>query len=75
MARVTVEDCLKREGNRFALIHGAIQRAIQLKKGARPLINSPNEKETVIALREIAQGKVRIIDSKKTSNIPTENTH
>ena len=75
MARVTVEDCLKREGNRFALIHGAIQRAIQLKKGARPLINSPNEKETVIALREIAQGKVRIIDSKKISNIPTENTH
>ena len=69
MARVTIEDCLKQEGNRFALIHGAIQRAIQLKKGATPLIDSPNEKETVIALREIAQGKIRII-YKKTDDIP-----
>ena len=60
MARVTVEDCLKKEGNRFALIHGAIERAIQLRKGATPLIHSPNEKETVIALREVAQGKVKI---------------
>ena len=60
MARVTVEDCLRQEGNRFVLIHGAIQRAIQLRKGARPLIDSPHEKETVIALREIAQGKVEI---------------
>jgi len=75
MARVTIEDCLKQEGNRFALIHGAIERAIQLKKGARPLIDSPHEKETVIALREIAQGKVRIIDKKKDSIASAENRH
>ncbi|MCX8011858.1 MAG: DNA-directed RNA polymerase subunit omega [Desulfobacterota bacterium] len=61
MARVTVEDCLKQEGNRFALIHGAIKRAIQLQKGAPPLVNAPGDKPAVIALREIAQGKVKIV--------------
>jgi DNA-directed RNA polymerase subunit omega len=67
MARVTIEDCLKQEKNRYVLIHGAIKRSIQLKKGATPLVNAPGEKLTVIALREIAQGKVKII-----SNIPNE---
>ena len=67
MARVTIEDCLKQEKNRYVLIHGAIKRTIQLKKGATPLVNAPGEKLTVIALREIAQGKVNII-----SNIPNE---
>jgi len=62
MARVTIEDCLKQEKNRFVLIHGAIKRTIQLKKGATPLIDAPEEKLTVIALREIAQGKVKIIN-------------
>jgi DNA-directed RNA polymerase subunit omega len=75
MARVTIEDCLKQEGNRFALIHGAIQRAIQLKKGARPLIDSPNEKETVIALREIAQGKAKIFDKEKNDIPPADESH
>jgi DNA-directed RNA polymerase subunit omega len=67
MARVTIEDCLKQEKNRYVLIHGAIKRTIQLKKGVTPLVNAPGEKLTVIALREIAQGKVKII-----SNIPNE---
>ena len=67
MARVTIEDCLKQEKNRYVLIHGAIKRTIQLKKGATPLVNASGEKPTVIALREIAQGKVKII-----SNIPNE---
>jgi DNA-directed RNA polymerase subunit omega len=75
MARVTIEDCLKQEGNRFALIHGAIERAIQLKKGATPLIDSPNEKETVIALREIAQGKAKVIDRKKDDIPPADESH
>ena len=67
MARVTIEDCLKQVENRYVLIHGAIKRTIQLKKGATPLVNAPGEKLTVISLREIAQGKVSII-----SNIPNE---
>jgi len=72
MARITVEDCLRQVENRFTLIHGAIQRVIQLKKGATPLINSPDEKETVVALREIAQGKIKVVD-KNTSDISPEN--
>jgi DNA-directed RNA polymerase subunit omega len=73
MARVTIEDCLKQEANRYVLIHGAIKRAIQLKKGSAPLVNAPGEKLTVIALREIAQGKVKII-SHITNGIPRENS-
>lgn len=58
MARVTVEDCLRTEGNRFALVHLAAQRARQLSKGAQPLIEC-NNKPAVTALREIAAAKVR----------------
>jgi len=57
MARVTVEDCLEREDNRFALVVLAAQRARQLMKGAGPLVQSKN-KAAVTALREIAAGKV-----------------
>lgn len=57
MARVTVEDCLEREDNRFALVILAANRARQLIKGANPLVYSKN-KPAVTALREIAAGKV-----------------
>ena len=57
MARVTVEDCLEREENRFALVVLAAQRTRQLMKGAGSLVHSKN-KPAVTALREIAAGKV-----------------
>ena len=57
MARVTVEDCLEREENRFALVVLAANRTRQLMKGAHPLVHSKN-KAAVTALREIAAGKV-----------------
>lgn len=57
MARVTVEDCLEREENRFALVVLAAQRTRQLMKGAPALVHSKN-KASVTALREIAAGKV-----------------
>jgi len=57
MARVTVEDCLEREENRFALVVLAANRARQLMKGAASLVQSKN-KAAVTALREIAGGKV-----------------
>jgi DNA-directed RNA polymerase subunit omega len=57
MARVTVEDCLEREENRFALVILAAYRTRQLMKGATPLVHSKN-KAAVTALREIAAGKV-----------------
>jgi DNA-directed RNA polymerase subunit omega len=58
LARVTVEDCLEKVGNRFALVILAAERARQLSKGARPLLRCEN-KPAVTALREIADGKVR----------------
>jgi DNA-directed RNA polymerase subunit omega len=58
MARVTVEDCLEKVGNRFALVILAAERARQLSKGARPLVRCDN-KPAVTALREIADGKVK----------------
>jgi len=59
MARITVEDCLKRTGheNRFALIHLAIERVKQHRDGHTVLAEGKN-KEVVMALREIASGQV-----------------
>jgi DNA-directed RNA polymerase subunit omega len=57
LARVTVEDCLEKVGNRFALVILAAERARQLSKGARPLVECDN-KPAVTALREIADGKI-----------------
>ncbi len=64
MARVTVEDCLDRIQNRFALAMVSAQRAKQLLKGSDPLIKSKN-KFVVTSLREIAEGKVTIKGQKK----------
>ena len=58
MARVTVEDCLEREDNRFALVVLAAARTRQLMKGSSALVASKN-KPAVTALREIAAGKVQ----------------
>ncbi|MBL8610076.1 MAG: DNA-directed RNA polymerase subunit omega [Myxococcales bacterium] len=57
MARVTVEDCLEHEENRFALVLLAAQRTRQIMKGVVPLVPSKN-KPAVSALREIAGKKV-----------------
>ncbi|MEQ8253785.1 MAG: DNA-directed RNA polymerase subunit omega [Smithellaceae bacterium] len=58
MARITVEDSLMIAGTRFGLVSLASQRARLLLKGAQPLVESKN-REVVVALREIAAGKVR----------------
>lgn len=59
MARVTVEDCLEHVDNRFQLVMLATKRARQIAtKGYEPLVAEENDKPTVIALREIADGKV-----------------
>ncbi|MDS4013033.1 MAG: DNA-directed RNA polymerase subunit omega [Candidatus Accumulibacter sp.] len=60
MARVTVDDCLQRIQNRFQMTLAATYRARQITAGASPLIESGRDKPTVIALREIAQGKVGV---------------
>jgi len=58
VARVTVEDCLQKIPNRFELVMIASRRARQLFKGAKPLVTADN-REVVIALREVAAGLVR----------------
>jgi DNA-directed RNA polymerase subunit omega len=59
MARITVEDCLKEVPNRFLLVMVASKRTKQLFKGAQPLIeNKANNRKVVLALREVAAGKI-----------------
>jgi DNA-directed RNA polymerase subunit omega len=58
MARVTVDDCMKRITNRFELTLAATYRARQLTLGSTPMVEADRDKATVIALREIAAGKV-----------------
>jgi DNA-directed RNA polymerase subunit omega len=58
MARITVDDCMKLIPNRFELTLAATYRARQLTNGATPLVDPDRDKPTVIALREIAAGKV-----------------
>lgn len=58
MARVTVEDCLENIENRFKLVLLASKRARQLEKGADEFVSRGKDKDTVVALREIAAGFV-----------------
>jgi len=60
MARITVDDCLKRIPNRFQLTLTATYRARQLSSGASPLVEPNRDKFTVIALREISVGKIGV---------------
>ncbi len=58
MARITVEDCLKKVPNQFELAILGAMRTRQLLEGARPLVKSDN-RDVILALREIAAGKLR----------------
>ncbi|HEX9195753.1 MAG TPA: DNA-directed RNA polymerase subunit omega [Azonexus sp.] len=58
MARVTIDDCLKKVPNRFQMTLAATYRARQIANGATPMVEANRDKPTVIALRELALGKV-----------------
>ncbi len=58
MARITVEDCLENIGNIFEMVLVAAKRARRVAHGAEPMVELENDKPTVIALREIAEGHV-----------------
>jgi DNA-directed RNA polymerase subunit omega len=68
MARVTVEDCLKRIPNRFMLVNMVSKRVRQIREGSDYLVNSPKNEDIVVSLREIAAGKVTI-------KLPEEDDH
>ena len=60
MARITVEDCLKKIDSQYDLVLLAKERTSQLNSGEKPLVPEENDKNTVIALREIGDGKISI---------------
>ena len=62
MARVTVEDCIDKVDSPYELVLVAKERAVQLNSGLEPTIDKDNDKNTVIALREIAGNKVKVSD-------------
>lgn len=58
MARITIEDCLKRTKNRFLLVNMVANRVRQIREGSEYLVSSPKNEDVVVALREIAAGKI-----------------
>ena len=67
MARITVEDCLEKVENQYDLVLLARERTSQLNSGSEMLVKQENDKNTVVALREIAEGKVDVKDLKNNS--------
>jgi DNA-directed RNA polymerase omega subunit len=67
VARITIEDCLRRVKNRYLLVHAAAKRVRQMGQGAEYLVDSPRNEEIVIALREIAAGRFSI-EGKKSED-------
>lgn len=66
MARVTVEDCIEKIPNRYELLMVAAQRAKDIESGSALQVERDNDKNSVVALREIAEGKVSIEDLQKS---------
>ena len=67
MARITVEDCLEKIESQYDLVLLAKERASQLNSGAEMLVEADNDKNTVIALREIGDGKISVEELKNNS--------
>ena len=66
MARVTVEDCVEKVPNRYELLMVAAQRAKDIESGSPLLVDRDNDKNSVVALREIAENKVSIENLQKS---------
>ena len=58
MARITIEDCLKKVDNRFLLVNMVAKRVRQIREGSDYLVSSPKNEDIVVSLREVAAGKV-----------------
>ena len=58
MARITIEDCLRKVENRFKLVNMVARRVRQIREGSDYLVSSPKNEDIVVSLREIAAGKV-----------------
>ena len=58
MARITIEDCLRKVNNRFLLVNLVGKRVRQIREGSDYLVSSPKNEDIVVSLREVAAGKV-----------------
>lgn len=58
MARITIEDCLRKVTNRFLLVNMVAKRVRQIREGSEYLVSSPKNEDIVISLREVAAGKI-----------------
>ena len=67
MARITVEDCIDKVDGPYDLVLIAKERAVQLNAGEKPNVDPENDKNTVIALKEIAEGKVSVAELKESA--------
>jgi|TARA_B110001452_G_scaffold211766_1_gene182302 DNA-directed RNA polymerase subunit omega len=67
MARITVEDCLSKTENQYDLVLLAKERTAQLNAGSKMLVDEDNDKKTIISLREIGDGKVKVSDLKESA--------
>ncbi|MGD8883397.1 MAG: DNA-directed RNA polymerase subunit omega [Desulfobacterales bacterium] len=65
MARITIEDCLKRVSNRFLLVNMVAKRVRQIREGSDYLVSSPKNEDIVVALREVAAGKIVKVESEE----------
>jgi DNA-directed RNA polymerase subunit omega len=65
VARITIEDCLKKVGNRFLLVNMVFQRVKQIREGSAYLVSSPKNEDIVVALREVAAGKIKMIEKEE----------
>ena len=72
MARITVEDCLANIDNIFEVVLVAAKRARRIAHGAEPMLEDNNDKPTVIALREIAEGHVTPAIMDEVDPLPSE---
>ena len=61
MARITIEDCLRRVPNRFMLVNLVARRVRQIREGSEYLVSSPKNEDIVISLREVAAGRVAFV--------------
>ena len=67
MARITVEDCLKKIDNQYDLVLLAKERTAQLNAGSPMLVDEDNDKRTIISLREIGDGKIEVKDLEESA--------
>ncbi len=65
MARITIDDCLKRVPNRFLLANMVSRRVRQIREGSEYLVSSPKNEDIVISLREVAAGRIKLVSESK----------